>query len=72
MGFSSPRRLGQGQVIQIHIDNAFPVQIDGEPWIQEPGILEITHHGQVQEEINNPVKCLLSWVFDSCLKVIDI
>lgn len=46
MGLSSPRRLAQGQSIRIHTDSAFPVQIDGEPWIQEPGILEISHHGQ--------------------------
>lgn len=47
MGLSSPQRLAQGQLIQFHTESDFPVQIDGEPWIQEPGILEISHHGQV-------------------------
>ncbi|KAG5412298.1 hypothetical protein IGI04_008617 [Brassica rapa subsp. trilocularis] len=28
-------------------ERPFPVQIDGEPFIQQPGSLEITHHGQV-------------------------
>lgn len=46
MGLSSPQRLAQGQLIQFHTESDFPVQIDGEPWIQEPGILEISHHGQ--------------------------
>ncbi|MCO5572831.1 hypothetical protein L7F22_026590 [Adiantum nelumboides] len=46
MGLSSPQRLGQGQSIQLHTDSGFPVQIDGEPWVQEAGILEISHRGQ--------------------------
>lgn len=44
---SQARRLAQGKVIRIHVSSPFPVQIDGEPFIQQPGYLEITHHGQV-------------------------
>ncbi|KAI8535571.1 hypothetical protein RHMOL_Rhmol10G0184800 [Rhododendron molle] len=47
VGLSQARRLAQGRAIRIHLSNSFPVQIDGEPFIQKPGCLEITHHGQV-------------------------
>ncbi|XP_010912742.2 diacylglycerol kinase 2 [Elaeis guineensis] len=47
VGLSQARRLAQGNVIRLHIHSPFPVQVDGEPWIQQPGCLEITHHGQV-------------------------
>eukprot|EP01018_Ginkgo_biloba_P006872 Gb_32600 [translate_table: standard] len=46
VGLSRARRLAQGQVIRIHTFSSFPVQIDGEPWIQQPCMLEIAHHGQ--------------------------
>lgn len=47
VGLSQAQRLAQGKVVRLHIHSPFPVQIDGEPWIQQPGCLEITHHGQV-------------------------
>ncbi|KAA8547057.1 hypothetical protein F0562_003486 [Nyssa sinensis] len=47
VGLSQARRLAQGNVISILSSSPFPVQIDGEPFIQQPGCLEITHHGQV-------------------------
>uniref|UniRef100_A0A5B7BDV5 Diacylglycerol kinase n=1 Tax=Davidia involucrata TaxID=16924 RepID=A0A5B7BDV5_DAVIN len=47
VGLSQARRLAQGNVIRILSSSPFPVQIDGEPFIQQPGCLEITHHGQV-------------------------
>ncbi|XP_010546297.1 PREDICTED: diacylglycerol kinase 2 isoform X2 [Tarenaya hassleriana] len=47
VGLSQARRLAQGKAIRIHVSSPFPVQIDGEPFIQQPGCLEITHHGQV-------------------------
>ncbi|KAL0462235.1 UNVERIFIED_CONTAM: Diacylglycerol kinase [Sesamum latifolium] len=46
VGLSQATRLAQGKVIRIHVSSPFPVQIDGEPFIQQPGCLEITHHGQ--------------------------
>ncbi|KAI5070416.1 hypothetical protein GOP47_0014759 [Adiantum capillus-veneris] len=46
VGLSRARRLGQGQCIKIVTGSEFPVQIDGEPWIQPCGTIEITHHGQ--------------------------
>lgn len=47
VGLSQAQRLAQGRVIRIHASSSFPVQIDGEPFIQKPGCLEITHHGQM-------------------------
>jgi len=47
VGLSQARRLAQGSVIKIHISSSFPVQIDGEPFILQPGSLEITHYKQV-------------------------
>ncbi|KAJ6801859.1 diacylglycerol kinase 2 [Iris pallida] len=47
VGLSQAQRLAQGNVIRLHIHSPFPVQVDGEPWIQKPGCIEITHHGQV-------------------------
>ncbi|XP_057854116.2 diacylglycerol kinase 1 [Cryptomeria japonica] len=46
VGLSRARRLAQGRLIRIHTFSSFPVQIDGEPWVQPPCILEIAHHGQ--------------------------
>ncbi|GLT70920.1 hypothetical protein SLA2020_429700 [Shorea laevis] len=47
VGLSQARRLAQGSVIRIHASSPFPVQIDGEPFMHQPGSLEISHHGQV-------------------------
>lgn len=47
MGLSRAGRLAQGQSIKIQLCAPFPVQIDGEPWFQQPCTLIISHHGQV-------------------------
>ncbi|KAJ8769147.1 hypothetical protein K2173_000922 [Erythroxylum novogranatense] len=47
VGLSQARRLAQGKVIRIHASSSFPVQIDGEPFIHQPGCLEIRHDSQV-------------------------
>lgn len=52
VGLSQATRLGQGRVVRVNIRSPFPVQIDGEPWIQQPGCLEITHHGQVSKRLS--------------------
>ncbi|EPS70899.1 hypothetical protein M569_03858, partial [Genlisea aurea] len=46
VGLSQATRLAQGKSIRIHVTSPFPVQIDGEPFIKQPGCLEITHHSQ--------------------------
>lgn len=57
VGLSQARRLAQGKVIKIHVSSPFPVQIDGEPFIQQPGCLEITHHGQVHHFLFSSILC---------------
>ncbi|KAK4264667.1 hypothetical protein QN277_025811 [Acacia crassicarpa] len=47
VGLSQARRLAQGKVIRIHSSSPFPVQIDGEPFIKQPGCIEISHRGQM-------------------------
>lgn len=47
VGLSRARRLAQGQSIRIQLYAPLPVQIDGEPWFQQPCTLAISHHGQV-------------------------
>ncbi|XP_048329235.2 diacylglycerol kinase 1 [Ziziphus jujuba] len=46
VGLSRAGRLAQGQSIKIQLCAPFPVQIDGEPWFQQPCTLIISHHGQ--------------------------
>nr|DAD31426.1 TPA_asm: hypothetical protein HUJ06_010277 [Nelumbo nucifera] len=46
VGLSRARRLAQGQLIKIQLCAALPVQVDGEPWFQQPCMLSISHHGQ--------------------------
>ncbi|KAL8159160.1 hypothetical protein V2J09_000697 [Rumex salicifolius] len=47
VGLSQARRLAQGSLIRVHASDRVHVQIDGEPFIQRPGCIEITHRGQV-------------------------
>ncbi|KAG2243689.1 hypothetical protein Bca52824_094473 [Brassica carinata] len=46
VGLSRARRLAQGQSVKIQLCAPLPVQIDGEPWSQQPCTLTISHHGQ--------------------------
>uniref|UniRef100_A0A1J3J552 Diacylglycerol kinase n=1 Tax=Noccaea caerulescens TaxID=107243 RepID=A0A1J3J552_NOCCA len=46
VGLSRARRLAQGQSVKIQLCAPLPVQIDGEPWFQQPCTLTISHHGQ--------------------------
>jgi len=46
VGLSRARRIAQGQSIKIQTFAPFPVQVDGEPWVQQPCTLKISHHGQ--------------------------
>ncbi|XP_057995098.1 diacylglycerol kinase 1-like isoform X2 [Hevea brasiliensis] len=63
VGLSRARRLAQGQSIKIQLLAALPVQIDGEPWFQQPCTLVVSHHGQLcQLYINASASTMLEAV----------
>uniref|UniRef100_A0A0N5C8M6 Diacylglycerol kinase n=1 Tax=Strongyloides papillosus TaxID=174720 RepID=A0A0N5C8M6_STREA len=46
-GVKEPLSLAQVQKIHIETIKTFPMQIDGEPWLQEPCDIIISHHNKV-------------------------
>lgn len=48
VGLSKPIRLGQAQNVRVRMKQSFPVQADGEPWIQAPSEINITCAGQAK------------------------
>ncbi|KAJ6633775.1 Diacylglycerol kinase epsilon [Pseudolycoriella hygida] len=48
VGLNKPIRLGQGRKVRIIVRESFPVQADGEPWVQTPCELNISCNGQVK------------------------
>lgn len=47
VGLSTPYRIGQASSIRIALKKKLPMQIDGEPWMQPPGVIEVNRGGQV-------------------------
>lgn len=48
VGLNKPIRLGQGRKIRLVMRESFPVQADGEPWVQSPCEINIACNGQVK------------------------
>ena len=47
IGLSRPIKLAQCRSAKITLEEAIPVQMDGEPWRQPPATLEVSLRGQV-------------------------
>lgn len=44
VGIAEPFRIGQAKNVRIKLLKRFPVQIDGEPWEQNPALIDISFH----------------------------
>uniref|UniRef100_A0A8D8YHW6 Diacylglycerol kinase n=3 Tax=Cacopsylla melanoneura TaxID=428564 RepID=A0A8D8YHW6_9HEMI len=43
VGLSEPLKLGQASQVKIKLLNKTPMQIDGEPWLQPPAMITLSH-----------------------------
>lgn len=46
VGLAEPFRIGQAKNVRMILKNRFPVQIDGEPFEQSSGVIDIKYYNQ--------------------------
>eukprot|EP00045_Choanoeca_perplexa_P015092 m.182552 g.182552 ORF g.182552 m.182552 type:complete len:1032 (-) comp16888_c1_seq2:1072-4167(-) len=46
LGVRTAKRLGQFREVCVKVDTAIPIHIDGEPWMQDPGTIELSPRPQ--------------------------
>ncbi|KAF5269579.1 hypothetical protein FQR65_LT05917 [Abscondita terminalis] len=42
VGLSKPHKIGQARNVEIHLNTSAPIQVDGEPWLQQPAHIKIS------------------------------
>jgi len=51
VGLSRAVRLAQCRAARITLRGPLPVQVDGEPWLQPPAVLTVSHTGQARRPL---------------------
>lgn len=64
-------RIAQCQTVQINIlgDEGVPIQVDGEAWIQPPGIIRIIHKNRMQMLYRNRVNKIIQYHINTAVLI---
>jgi diacylglycerol kinase (ATP) len=42
VGLSKSLKIGQGKSLMVHLKYKTPIQVDGEPWLEEPSTIKVS------------------------------